>query len=325
MTWPISYSDVERAQERLARWLSTTPVRHYPTLDALVGHGIRVLVKHENHQPTQAFKARNGLAAVTALSREELGRGVIAASTGNHGQGVAYAAHVCGAEAVICVPVGNNPDKNAAIRGWGATLVEEGASYDDAVRVADALAAEEGLTLIHSTNNPDVIAGAATLALEFLEQATGLDALILAVGGGSQAVGALTVARTLTGLKVYGVQSTAARTTHDSWHARRRLPMGESTTFAEGIATRATYDLTFPALLEGLAGFVAVSDDELLVAMRDLWQHTHNVAEGAGAAGLAGLRRLAPQLAGAEVGIVISGSNADAATVVRALQLSTSS
>ncbi|HKS05886.1 MAG TPA: threonine/serine dehydratase [Gemmatimonadaceae bacterium] len=317
---PITISDVHAARERIRPYLTPTPARRYPTLDAAIGHGIRVVVKHENHNPTQAFKARNGISALTALSADARARGVVAASTGNHGQGLAYAAHLLNARATICVPVGNNPDKNAMIRGWGARLVEDGANYDEAAVTADRLVRDEGLTLVHSTNNRDVIAGAATMSLEFLEQAPDIDALVLAVGGGSQAVGAITVSTALKqNVTVYGVQSTLAPNGHDSWHARKRLPIGTTRTFADGIATRTTYDLTFDALLTGLAGFVAVDDDELLAAMRLYWAHAHNLPEGAGAAGLAGLLRLREQLAGKTVGVVISGSNCDARTAMRAL------
>lgn len=321
MNSPITLSDVHAARDRIRAHLPVTSARRYPTLDAAVGHDIRVVVKHENHQPTQAFKARNGLSAVTALSDAQRKRGVVGASTGNHGQGLAYAAHLLGARATICVPVGNNPDKNAAIRGWGARLVEEGANYDESVQAADRLVRDEGLTLVHSTNNRDVVAGAATMTLELLEQAPDIDAIVLAVGGGSQAVGAITVAASIKPrVRVYGVQSAQAPTAHDSWHAKTRLPMGTTRTFAEGIATRTTYDLTFSALLDGLAGFVAVDDAELLAAMRMFWRHTHNLPEGAGAAGLAGLMRMREQFAGRTVGIVISGSNCDAITAARALR-----
>jgi len=320
MTSPITIEDVRAARARLAPFLVPTPLRNYPTLDAAVGHGVRVLVKHENHQPTQAFKARNGLSAVTVLDDAARARGVVGASTGNHGQGLAYAAHLLGVRATICVPVGNNPEKNAAIRGWGARLVEQGANYDESVQVADKLVRDEGLTLVHSTNNRNVIAGAATMTLELIEQAPDVDALVLAVGGGSQAVGALTVVSALKpGVTVYGVQSSGASNAHDSWHAKRRLPMSTTSTFADGIATRATYDFTFSTLLDGLTGFVTVQDEEILKAMRVLWTHTHNLAEGAGAAGLAGLLRLSSSLAGRTVGVVISGGNCDAATVLKAL------
>jgi len=316
--WPVSFDDVLAARDRIRAHLPATPLRRYAPLDDAVGAGIGVLVKHENHQPTNAFKIRNALSALGALGESDRRRGVVAASTGNHGQGLAYAGALLGVPVTICVPVGNNPEKNAAIRGYGARLIEEGSGYDDAIAVADRLAARDGLRVVHSTNERGVIAGAATITLETLDQAPELDAMVLAVGGGSQAVGALTVARALRpGLRVYGVQAAGASAGHDSWHARRPLRAAAADTFADGIATRSTYELTFETLLEGLAGFVTVTDDEIAAAVRLLLSTTHNLVEGAGAAGLAGLLRLRDELAGRTVAIVISGANIDAATLRR--------
>ncbi|MGH7718754.1 MAG: threonine ammonia-lyase, partial [Gemmatimonadaceae bacterium] len=206
MTYPISFQDALAARSRISPFLARTPLRAYRQLDAIVGEGIRVFVKHENHQPTNAFKVRNGLSALTLLTEEERRSGVIAASTGNHGQGVAYAGSLLGAPVTICVPVGNNPEKNEAMRALGAEVVEEGADYDESVAVSERLARERGLTLVHSTNNRAVIAGAATMTLEIMEDAPELDALVIAVGGGSQAVGALTVVRELRpATRVYAV------------------------------------------------------------------------------------------------------------------------
>jgi threonine dehydratase len=279
-----------------------------------------VYVKHENHQPTNSFKIRNGLAFMTSLTREELARGVVAASTGNHGQGVAYAGALVGAAVTICVPVGNNPEKNSAMRSYGARVVEEGRDYDAAVDVMLRLAEAEGRTVAHSTNEPAVVAGAATMTLEILEQQPHLEALVLAVGGGSQAVGALTVARELRpSLEVYGVQAAGASAIHDSWHARQPLTTARADTFAEGVATRSTYELTFPTLVEGLAGFVTVTDAEIASAMRTILAATHNLVEGAGALGLAGLVKLRERLAGKRVGIVFCGGNVDTATLRRVL------
>ena len=160
--WPIAIGYVEAARERIAPHLAPTPLRSYPVLDAAVGHGIRILVKHENLNPTNAFKVRNALALMTALTPDELRRGVVAASKGNHGLGLAYAGALFGSAVTICVPTDNNPEKNAAIRGYGATLVEEGRDYDESVQVAARLVEERGLTLAHSTNDARVIAGAAT-------------------------------------------------------------------------------------------------------------------------------------------------------------------
>lgn len=307
--WPISFEDVLAARERLRPYLSPSPLRRYPLLDTLVGHGIAVFVKHENHLPVQAFKVRNGLSAITALGPAERARGVIGASTGNHGQGMAYAANLLGIPCTIVVPVGNNPEKNASIRALGAELVEFGVAYDESVRRCAELSAERGMTLVHGINDRTVIAGAATMTLEMLEQEPGLDVIFIALGGGSQAVGAMTVTRRLKpSVKVIAVQSDAAPAQYESWK-RGEIVRAPVHTFAEGIATGQAYEMTFPALREGLADFLLVSEAELADALRELIRTTHNLPEGAAAGGLAGLRRVAADYAGQKVGIVMCGGN----------------
>ena len=318
MTWPITWDDIVAARRRIAPHLAPSPLRHYPTLDAEVGGDVRVLVKHDNHLPTNAFKVRNGLALLAALEPAQRTRGVVAATRGNHGAGLAWAGAELGVPVVICVPHGNNPEKNAAMRGYGAELIEAGRDYDEAVEVARRLVVDRGLVMAHSTNDPRVIAGAGTMGAELCEQAPELDAIVVAVGGGSQAVGTMTAARQLRpNVEVYGVQAAGASAIHDSWHAHRRLTTERADTFADGLATRATYDLTWDALHDGLAGFVAVPDAAIADAVRVLLRTTHNLAEGAGAAGLAGLRALRDRLAGKTVAIVLSGSNIDADTLRR--------
>jgi threonine dehydratase len=281
---------------------------------------VRVLVKHENHLPTNAFKARNALSFMTALEPAQRTRGVVAATRGNHGAGLAWAGSLLGVPVVICVPHGNNPEKNAAMRGFGAELVEAGRDYDEAVEVAKRLVIERGLVLAHSTNDRNVIAGAGTLGAELCEQAPDLDAVVVAVGGGSQAVGALVATRALRPhVAVFGVQAQGASAIHDSWHAGTRLTTESAATFADGLATRATYDMTWDVLREGLAGFVAVTDAQIAEAIRVLIRTTHNLAEGAGAAGLAGLLAMREQLAGKTVAIILSGSNIDEQTLGRVL------
>ena len=318
--WPITFEDVERARERLAPYLTSTPLRRHPLLDE--GVGLNLLVKHENHQPTGSFKARNGLSFMTALTGAERKRGVVAASTGNHGQGIAYGATLVGSSAVICVPVGNNPEKNAAMRAWGARVVEEGRDFDEAVQTMQRIAEEEGRVIAHSVNDPRIIAGAGTMTLEILEQARkeGLDALVIAIGGGSQAVGALTVAKQLAPrLEVYGVQAAGASAQHDAWHARTPRTTDRAETFAEGVATRSTYELTFPALLEGLTDFVTVTDAEAAEGVRLILSTTHNVVEGAGAMGVMGARKLRDRLTGKRVAVVFCGGNIDSAVLRRIL------
>lgn len=317
---PITFADVLAARERIAPYLSATPLREYPQLNDLVGHGIRVWVKHENHQPTQSFKIRNGLACVTALTPDERKRGAIGASTGNHGQGVAYAGRLLGVPVAICVPKGNNPEKNAAIRALGAELIEEGATYDETALACERIRQERGMTLVHSTNNVHVIAGAGTMTLEIVEQEPSLDAIVIALGGGSQAVGALTVlAAKAPHVQVYAVGASGAPAQYESWRQGKRLTGQPVNTCAEGIATGAAYEMTFDALKAGLAGFVTVGDDAIYAATRDLIRITHNIPEGAGATGLAGLRVLAPDLAGRRVAIVMCGGNLALEQLQRAL------
>ena len=318
--WPITFADVLAARERIAPYITTTPLRHYPLLDELIGGSTSLLIKHENHQPTCSFKIRNGLSFVTGLDADERARGVVAASTGNHGQGVAYAASLLGVRATICVPAGNNPEKNAAMRGWGATVVEEGRDYDEAVEVMLRISRERGMAVAHSTNDARVVAGAATMSLEMLEQSGGLDAIVVAVGGGSQSVGALTVARELAPtLRVFGAQCAGAAAIHDSFHARAPMHTERADTFAEGVATRQPYALTYATLCEGLAGFVTVTDQELADAVRTILKLTHNLVEGAGALGVAAALKLRQQLRGQRVGVIFSGGNIDTAVLRRIL------
>jgi threonine dehydratase len=321
MSAPITIDDVRAARERLAPYLSPTPLRSYPVLDAAIP-GVSLLVKHENMQPTGSFKVRNGLATVTALDAAQRSAGVVGATTGNHGLGLAFAGRQLGVPVTICVPRGNNPEKNAALRAWGAQVIEDGADYDEAVAVAQRVVEHEGRTLAHSTNNPNVLAGAGTMSLEIIEQAPALDTLVIAVGGGSQAVGAITVARALRpGLRVIGVQAAGAPAAHDGWHAKAPRQTERAATFAEGVATRSTYDLTFPSLVEGLADFITVTDAEIADAVRLILSSTHHLVEGAGAMGVAAARKLGGDLRGQRVGVIFCGANLDSAVLRRILNM----
>jgi threonine dehydratase len=316
VVWPISFLDVLEAQRRIRPYIPATPLRRYAPLDAVVGDGVRVWVKHENHNPTNSFKARSAMSVLATFSEDARKRGVLGASRGNWGQGLAWAGALLGSPVVVCVPIGNNPEKNEAMRGFGAEVVEEGRDYDESVQVANRIVLERGLTMVHATNEPLVLAGAATLTLEIIEERPEIEAIVVTVGGGSQAVGALTVVRAVAPLvRVYAVQAERASAIHDSWHAGRVVTRDSADTFADGLATRQPYEMTFPALREGLSGFVTVTESEIAEAVRMLLKTTHNLAEGAGAAGLAGLRRLSEELGGKEVGVIISGGNLDASTL----------
>jgi threonine dehydratase len=207
---PPTLADVLAARKRIAPHLARTPLFRYPALDAALG--CEAWVKHENYQPIGVFKVRGGVNLVAALTPEERRRGVVTASTGNHGQSIAYAASLFGARAVICVPDGANPGKVAAIRGFGAAIAERGAKFDDAVANAQAIAARDGLRFVHSANEPDLIAGVGTYALEMLEDQPALDAIVVPVGLGSGASGTCIVAKAVNpGIRVIAVQAAASR------------------------------------------------------------------------------------------------------------------
>lgn len=316
----MTFTDVLDARQRLAGFVPGTPLRTYSSLDQAVGSGVSVFVKHENHLPTNSFKYRNGLAAITALSLEERQRGVIATTLGNHGQGVAVAARMLGVRAKIFVPLNNNPDKNAAILGFGAELIEVGNDYRETIVAAENAVRDTGMVFVHSFTNPMVVAGAATVALEMIEQQPDLEALVLSVGGGSHAVGAIVVARALKpSLKIYGVQAEGAPAVHDSWHAGRMITSAKAETFADGVRVTAPAGFGFTVMQEGLSGFVTVSEHAIADALRTYLRCTHNLCEGAGAVGLAGLCKLSRELAGQRVGVVLTGSNIDLATLTTVL------
>jgi threonine dehydratase len=251
---------------------------------------------------------------------------VIAATRGNHGQGVAWAGQRLGIPVVICVPEGNSPAKNRAMRALGAEVVERGRDYDESVVVAGEILEARGLTLVHSTNNPGVIAGAATITDELLDQLDGagesIDALVVAVGGGSQAVGALTAIRERApDVEVYAVQAANAAAIHDGWHAGEMRTTDTADTFADGLATRSCYPMTFGALREGLTGFVTATERELGEAIRAYVDRASTLAEGAGAASLAGLRQLARgPLEGKRVAAILSGGNIDLPVLARIIR-----
>ena len=286
------FEDVLRARETIARHLPRTPTFEYPALSAKLG--CTLFVKHENHQPVGAFKVRGGVNLVAGLPAAERARGVIAATRGNHGLAVAWAARRFGVRAVIVVPHGNNPEKNEAMRALGAELVLHGRDFDDAREHADALAKRHGYRYVHSANEPALVAGVATAALELFEDVPDLDALVVPVGLGSGICGAgLALRERSPRTRLIGVQSERAPSVYLSWRERRPVTTPTADTFADGLATR--------------------------VPLRDLLRYTHNLAEGAGAAPLAAVESLREKLAGQRVAMVLSGGNLDTETLRRVL------
>ncbi len=301
-------ADVHEARDRIAPHLRPTPLYEYASLNELVG--AQVFVKHENHQPVGAFKVRGGVNLVSQLSAEERERGVIAASTGNHGQSIAFAARIFGVAATICVPENANPVKVASMRGLGAELVFHGPDFDAAREHCEELAREHGYRYVHSGNEPLLIAGVATETLEILEEQPDTDVVIVPIGGGSGAAGACIVAQAVSpATKVIGVQSEAAPTAYRSWK-EHELVEDRMETFAEGLATRTAFELPQRILWDHLDDFVLVSDDEIRAAQATMIEATRNLVEASGAAPLAAALRLRGELAGKRVALILSGGNA---------------
>ena len=318
MEWHVpTLTDVLEARRRISPYLRPTPLFGYTSLNELVG--TEVFVKHENHQPVGAFKVRGGVNLVSQLSADERQRGVIAASTGNHGQSIAYAARLFGVPATICVPEQANPVKVDSMRGLGAQLIFHGRDFDDARVHCEQLAQDHGYRYVHSGNEPLLIAGVATETLEILDDQPTCDVIIVPVGGGSGAAGACIVAKAINpAVRVIGVQSDAAPAAHRSWQARR-LVEDRMETFAEGLATRTAFELPQEILWQSLDDFVLVSDHEIRAAQALMIEATCNLVEAAGAAPLAAALHLREQLAGRHVALVLSGGNASRQQLLEAL------
>lgn len=312
-----TFQDVLLAQRQIRPYLARTPLHSYATLNELLG--TTVYVKHENYQPVGAFKVRGGVNLVSQLSQEERSRGVISASTGNHGQSVAYAARLFGVKARIVVPEQANPGKVAAMRGMGAEVIHAGANFDEARLHCEQLAREHGYRYIHSGDEPLLIAGVATYALEMLEAEPGLQVIFVPIGGGSGAAGTCMVAKTLNpAIRVIGVQSEASPAAYESWR-QHSLLTAPNRTFAEGLATGVAFELPQSMLWHNLDDFLLVSEDEIRQAMLWMLQHTHSLAEAAGVASLAAAYKMRAQLQGKRVGIVCSGGNASLAQLQQVL------
>ena len=306
MTSP-TFTDILRAKQIVARYLPRTPLGNYPALDRLCG--ARILVKHENQQVTGAFKVRGGINLISQLSVEERDRGVITASTGNHGQSIAYAASLFHVRATVVAPENANPLKVAAMRDLGAEVLFHGEDFDAAREQCELLSRRDKLRYIHSANEPLLIAGVATIALEILEDAPEVTTIIVPVGGGSGAAGACLVAKTLNPLiHVIGVQAERAPAAYNSWRAHTLLE-SKMETAAEGLATRTAFELTQRILWEYLDDFVLVSEDEMLEAIALYVEKAHTLVEAAGAASLAAALKLREHLAGQTVALVLSGGN----------------
>jgi threonine dehydratase len=304
--------ELRDAHRRIAEILPPTPQYAWPTLCARTG--AEVWVKHENHLPTGAFKVRGGVLHVGEVAAANSApAGLITATRGNHGQSIAFAGRHFAVPVTVIVPHGNSSEKNAAMRAWGATLIEHGADFDTARAHATALAQAEGLRFVPSFHR-DLVLGVATWALELFLAAPPLDTLFVPIGLGSGICGAV-LARDLLGLstEIVGVQSRAAPAYALSFDAGAPVATETANTFADGVAVRIPDPDALVIIRRGVSRIVLVDDDAVAAAIRVYWQDTHNLAEGAGALPLAALLQEHGQHAGRRVGLPLCGGNIDLA------------
>ena len=298
--------DIIAARPNVYRYLKPTPLYHYSGLSELVG--AQVWVKHENHQPVGAFKVRGGLNLAANLTEAEREAGLFTASTGNHGQSIAFSARAYGIKATIAVPEGANPGKVAAMRGLGAEVVFHGHDFDTAREWIMGEAEAHGGRFIGPTEEL-LICGVGTYALEIVEELAEVDTIIVPVGAGSGACGVSIVAKSINPkIEVIAVQSAQAPSMQRSWQ-RGELVTAEMNTFAEGIATRVPFQNTQRIMRQYLDDFVLVDDADIKHAVGLLLEHTRNLAEGAGAAPLAAALQMKDRLVGKKVVLILSGGN----------------
>ena len=299
--------DVYRAKKTIAPYIARTPLHYSPGLSEMLS--AEVYLKHEEYLPLGAFKGRGGINLLANLSDEEKERGLITASSGNHGQSMASACKLFGVKAVIGLPEDANPNKVAAMRALGAELIFHGADFDAARLHCERLAKEEGYRFVHPVNDPLLIAGVATQALETVEDLPDVEVLMLPLGGGSGISGACIVAKGIDpSIEVLAVQSEQAQAGYLSWK-KGEIVESEMNTAAEGIATRSGYELAQQIMADMLDDFLLVSEDEIHQAIGTLVDKAHTLAEGAGATALAGAIRYPEKVKGKKVAITISGGN----------------
>ncbi|HWG26409.1 threonine ammonia-lyase [Actinospica sp.] len=315
------FADVLAARRVIAEHLPPTPAWHYPVLDAAVG--AEVWVKHENVQPVGAFKVRGGITLLASFTAEQLAKGVVAASTGNHAQSVAYAAALFGAPCTIVMPEKANPAKAASVRALGARLVLEGEVFDECCEIAERIAAETGAYFVNSGEESALIAGVATATVELLERAPDLDAIFVPVGSGTGVAGACIAAAELApGCRVIGIQSAQAPSAYESWRTGTLVDRPNRTAI-EGLSTGHSFALPQAVMRALLYDFLLLDDGEIRAAQRLLLSAAHTMAEGAGAAALAGLWARRAEYEGRRVGVICSGGNASEPELAAVLAIAT--
>ncbi|TAL54385.1 threonine dehydratase [Pandoraea sp.] len=310
--------ELEAAASLVYRQMQPTPQYVWPQISQHLG--ATVWLKHENHTPTGAFKVRGGITFIDWLTRNQPQyRAIVTATRGNHGQSQARAATLAGLRSTIVVPYGNSREKNAAIRSFGADLVEHGEDFDSARAEAMRIARDQGGFLVPPFSR-EVMLGVASYGLELFKAAPTLDTVYVPIGSGSGISGMIAARRALgLGTEIVGVVSTEAPAAKLSFEAGRAIETQTARTFADGLAVRVPVAEAFDIYARGAARIVAVSDGEIALAMRLLYQGTHNVVEGAGAASLAAAMQEKARNIGRTVGVILTGANIDSAAFARVL------
>ena len=308
MSESVTFEDVCDAQRVIAKHLPKTHLLSSSALSKRLG--LEAYVKCENTLPTGAFKVRGGVNLISRFTDEEKRRGVIAASTGNHGQSIAYAASLFGVKAVIGMPLGANPDKAEATESFGAKVEFHGKDYDEARCWVEKEAKRKVYRYFHSPNEPLLIAGVGTMYLEVMQEVPDVDVIFVPIGGGSGAAVACIVAKAVNpNVEVIGVQAEKAPAFYLSWKTKQLMETESADTFAEGLATRVAFKLTFDIISKMIDDVVLVSEEEIKRAILMLLETTHQLAEGAGAAATAAAFKLREQLRGKKVARPITGRN----------------
>lgn len=306
LKWP-EFKDVLEARRVIENYLPRTPLYSYPLLNQLLN--ARIFIKHENYLPTGAFKVRGGINLISHMTRDQREQGVVTASTGNHALSTAYASSLFNVPATIVMPEKSNPSKVKAVKSIGGNVVFFGRIFDESREYAEKIAGERGARFIHPANEPHLIAGVGTYAMEIFEDVPDLDMIIVPVGGGSGASGCCLVKQALRpDAEIVAVQAEKAPAAYLSWKDNT-IVQDKMETVAEGLATQVGFELTQEILQKHLADFVLVSDEEMEGAILVMLETVRNLVEDAGASPLAAALKIKEKLAGKKVALVITGGN----------------
>jgi threonine dehydratase len=316
----LQLADILAARERIASSIYYSPCTHSQMLSGLTGQDI--FLKLENLQMTGSFKERGALNKIATLTADEAARGVVAASAGNHAQGVAYHATQRGIRSVIVMPLTTPLVKVTATRGFGAEVVLHGANYDEACTEATRLCEAQGMTFIHPFDDPIVMAGQGTIGLELLEQIEGLEAVVVPIGGGGLIGGiACAIKESNPKIRVVGVQTARLPSMAEAIKAHHPVTLDPATTIADGIAVRRAGELTFPVVEKYVDEIVTVSEDEIASSILTLLEREKTLAEGAGATALAALLQRRTSLpTGARTAVLVCGGNIDVTLLSRIIE-----